>query len=62
VYNVALFFHLFGALLFVAGIVLAGAGFELARRQETPAEVALLLACRGPRTMAPCSRSWRSWC
>jgi len=36
--NVALFFHLFGALLFVAGIVLAGAAFEAARRREQPAE------------------------
>ena len=43
-YDFALFFHLFGALLFVAGIVLAGVGFELARRLQTPAEVALLLS------------------
>ncbi len=41
--NVALFFHLLGALLFVSGIVLAGAAFETARRRERPAEVALLL-------------------
>jgi uncharacterized membrane protein len=41
--NVALFFHLFGALLFVAGIVLAGVAFEAARRRERPAEIALLL-------------------
>jgi uncharacterized membrane protein len=41
--NVALFFHLLGALLFVAGIVLAGAAFEAARRRERPAEIALLL-------------------
>jgi uncharacterized membrane protein len=41
--NVALFFHLLGALLFVAGIVLAGAAFEAARRREQPAEIALLL-------------------
>lgn len=41
--HVALFFHLLGALLFVAGIVLAGAAFETARRRERPAEIALLL-------------------
>jgi uncharacterized membrane protein len=43
-YNLALFFHLLGALLFVSGIVLAGAGFEVARRRERTAEVALLLS------------------
>ena len=31
--DVALFFHLIGALLFVAGIVLAGVAFEFARRR-----------------------------
>jgi uncharacterized membrane protein len=41
--NVALLFHLLGALLLVAGIVLAGAAFEAARRRERPAEIALLL-------------------
>jgi uncharacterized membrane protein len=41
--DVALFFHLLGALLFVSGIVLAGAAFEAARRRERPAEIALLL-------------------
>lgn len=41
--DVALFFHLLGALLFVAGIVLAGAAFEAARRRERPADMALLL-------------------
>ena len=41
--NVALFFHLLGALLFVAGIVLAGAAFETARGRQRPAEIALLL-------------------
>lgn len=39
--DVALFFHLLGALLFVAGIVLAGVAFEVARRRERPAEIAL---------------------
>jgi len=41
--DLALFFHLLGALLFVAGIILAGAGFEAARRRERPSEIALLL-------------------
>lgn len=41
--DVALFFHLLGAFLFVAGIVLAGAVFEAARRRERPTEIALLL-------------------
>jgi MFS family permease len=43
VYNVAFFFHILGVLLFVAGIVVAGAAFEAARRRQRPAEVALLL-------------------
>ena len=43
-YNVALTLHLLGVLMFVAGIVLAGAAFEAARRRPQPAEVALLLA------------------
>jgi uncharacterized membrane protein len=42
-YNIALFFHLLGALMFVAGIVVAGCAFEVARRRARPAEVALLL-------------------
>jgi uncharacterized membrane protein len=41
--NVALFLHLTGALLFVSGIVVAGVGFEAARRRQRPAEIALLL-------------------
>jgi cytochrome bd-type quinol oxidase subunit 2 len=41
--DLALFFHLLGALLFVAGIILAGAAFEVARRRERPSEIALLL-------------------
>jgi uncharacterized membrane protein len=41
--DAALFLHLTGALAFFAGIVLAGAAFESARRRERPAEVALLL-------------------
>lgn len=41
--NVALYFHLVGALVFVAGIVLVGAAFETARRRRRPAEIALLL-------------------
>jgi hypothetical protein len=38
-----MFFHLLGALLFVAGIVLAGTAFEAARRRARPSEIALLL-------------------
>jgi uncharacterized membrane protein len=41
--NAVLFLHILGALLFVAGIVVAGVGFEAARRREQPAEIALLL-------------------
>jgi uncharacterized membrane protein len=43
-HNFLLFCHLLGALLFVAGIVLAGVLFEVARRSERPAEIAVLLA------------------
>jgi uncharacterized membrane protein len=42
-YEIALFFHILGVLIFVAGIVVAGVAFEAARRREQPAEVALLL-------------------
>jgi uncharacterized membrane protein len=42
--EVALFFHLLGAFLFVAGFVLTGAAFERARRRARPEEIALLLA------------------
>jgi uncharacterized membrane protein len=42
--EIALFFHILGALLFVAGIVVAGVVFEAARRREVPGEVALLLS------------------
>jgi uncharacterized membrane protein len=42
--EIALFFHLLGALLLVAGIALAGVAFEAARAREQPAEIALLLA------------------
>ena len=42
-YNIALFFHLIGVLLFVAGVVVAGFAFEFARRQQRPAEIQLLL-------------------
>ena len=42
-YNIALFLHLLGALLFFAGIALAGVAFELARRQQRSDEIALLL-------------------
>jgi uncharacterized membrane protein SirB2 len=39
-----LFFHLLGALVFVAGIVLAAAAFEAARRRDRVEEVALHLS------------------
>jgi len=41
--DLALFLHLMGVLLFVAGVVVAGVAFESARRREAPAEIALLL-------------------
>jgi uncharacterized membrane protein len=41
--DVALFFHVLGVLGFVAGIAVAGAAFEVARRRERPSEIALLL-------------------
>jgi len=41
--NWALFFHLFGAFLLVAGVTVAGFAFEAARRRRSPAEIALLL-------------------
>jgi uncharacterized membrane protein len=41
--EIALFFHLLGAFLLVAGIVLAGVAFEAARRRREPPEIALLL-------------------
>lgn len=43
-YNAALVLHLLGVLTFVAGIVLAGAAFETARRRRRPSEIALLLS------------------
>lgn len=43
-YNVALALHLLGVITFVAGIVVAGVGFEAARRRQVPAEIALLLS------------------
>jgi uncharacterized membrane protein len=41
--DLALFFHVLGALLLFAGLVLASAAFEVARRREHPSEIALLL-------------------
>jgi len=41
--NLALLLHLLGVVSFCAGIALAGAAFEAARRRAAPAEVALLL-------------------
>jgi uncharacterized membrane protein len=43
VYSVAFLFHILGVLLFVSGMVLAGAGFEAARHRDCPREIALLL-------------------
>lgn len=40
----ALFGHLLGAFLLVAGTAVAGAAFEAARRRVLPAEIALLLS------------------
>lgn len=42
-HEVALFVHLLGVLLFVAGVVVAGVAFEAGRRRRRPAEIALLL-------------------
>jgi uncharacterized membrane protein len=42
-YDLALFAHLLGAFLLVAGTLLAGVAFEAGRRRESPAEIALLL-------------------
>lgn len=39
----ALFFHLLGAFLFVGGVLVAGVGFEAARRRTDPREIAILL-------------------
>jgi uncharacterized membrane protein len=39
----ALFCHLLGAFLLVAGTAVAGVAFESARRRESPGEIALLL-------------------
>jgi hypothetical protein len=41
--DLALFLHLFGVLLFVSGIVVAGVSYEAARRKESADEIALLL-------------------
>jgi hypothetical protein len=41
--DLALYLHLIGVLVFVAGIVVAGIGFESARRLDRPAEIAILL-------------------
>lgn len=38
-----LFFHLLGAFLFIAGVIVAGVVFEAARRRRRPSEIALLL-------------------
>jgi hypothetical protein len=42
-HNFVLFCHILGALLFVAGIVLAGVLFEVAKRSDSPRDIAVLL-------------------
>jgi uncharacterized membrane protein len=42
--NWALFLHLLGAFVLVAGAAVAGVGFEAARRRKRPSEIALLLS------------------
>ena len=42
-YDLALCFHLLGAFSLVSGTVVAGVGFEMARRRTNCAEIALLL-------------------
>jgi len=42
-YEAALFLHVLGAVLFFAGMAVAGAGHSSACRRERPSEVALLL-------------------
>jgi uncharacterized membrane protein len=39
----ALFFHLLGGFLLIAGVIVAGVAFEAARRRRRPSEIALLL-------------------
>jgi uncharacterized membrane protein len=41
--EVALFFHVLGAIVFAGGAIVAGVAFEAARRREEPHDVALLL-------------------
>ena len=41
--NWALFFHLLGAFVFVAGALVAAVAYETARRRTTPAEIAAVL-------------------
>ena len=53
--EVALFFHLLGAFLFVAGFVLTGIAFERARRRERPEEVASSWPSAG---QGSCSWAW----
>ena len=43
-YDVAFFFHIIGAVMLISGIVVAGVAFEMARRRESPGEIALLLS------------------
>jgi uncharacterized membrane protein len=42
-FNVALFGHILGILLFFSGIAVAGVPFEAARRRTDPSEIAIIL-------------------
>jgi uncharacterized membrane protein len=42
-YDIGLFLHILGALLFFGGALVAGVAFEAARRRSRPGDVALLL-------------------
>jgi uncharacterized membrane protein len=42
-YEVGLLLHIFGALVFFGGAIVAGVVFEAARRRSRPSEIALLL-------------------
>jgi uncharacterized membrane protein len=43
-YNIALFFHLLGALIFFGGVLVAAVTFEVARRRTRAADVVALLS------------------
>jgi uncharacterized membrane protein len=41
--ELALFFHILGAIVFAGGAIVAGVAFEAARRRDAPHDIALLL-------------------